>query len=370
MNTARHTALRVLNRCFRDSAWSSQTLDREADSLDDRDRALAMHLVLGVLQNVTLLDTEIDTFLQKKKTQDLPVRNILRLGAFQLLFSDKIPPRAAVYESVSLCKEAGYSSASGLVNAVLRKITDAGRLRTDDLSVLYSHPRWFVDRMIQRHGREFTEALLKANNTEAVLNYHEAFTPGEQYVQDTAAYKAVEMAEPEPGMKVLDACSAPGGKAFTAAVRMDNCGSILACDLHEKKLRLIREGAQRLGISIISVRCEDASVYDSEKAEAFDLVIADVPCSGFGVIRKKPEIRFKTEEQIRNLPAVQKRIAENVGRYVRPGGKLLYATCTIFEEENEEVAHSLRGFDILREKTFWPHIDGTDGFYACVLQKS
>ena len=111
--------------------------------------------------------------------------------------------------------------------------------------------------------------------------------------------------------------------------------------------------------------CHDAVCF-----AGFDLVIADVPCSGFGVIRKKPEIRFKTEEQIRNLPAVQKRIAENVGRYVRPGGKLLYATCTIFEEENEEVAHSLRGFDILREKTFWPHIDGTDGFYACVLQKS
>ena len=369
MNTARQTALQVLNRCFRDSAWSSQTIDREARNLDERDRALVTHLVLGVLQNVTLLDMEIDAFLESKKTPDLPVRNILRLGAFQLLFSDKIPPRAAVYESVQLCKDVGFSSAAGLVNAVLRKIADTGLLPTDDLSVLYSHPRWFVERMIERHGREFTEALLKANNTEAPLNYHDAFAPGEQYVQDAAAYTAVEMAKPEPGMKVLDACSAPGGKAFTSAVMMNNSGSILACDLHEKKLRLIREGAQRLGISIISVQCEDASVYDSGKEEAFDLVIADVPCSGFGVIRKKPEIRFKTEEQIRNLPAVQKRIAENVAGYVKPGGKLLYATCTIFEEENEEIAHNINGFEILKEKTFWPHIDGTDGFYACVLRK-
>lgn len=369
MNTARQTALQVLNRCFRDNAWSAQTIDREAKVLDERDRSLAMHLVLGVLQNVTLLDMEIDTFLQSKKTPDLPVRNILRLGAYQLLFSEKIPPRAAVYESVKLCREAGFSSASGLVNAVLRKIAEAGLLPTDDLAVRYSHPRWFVDRMTERHGYAFTEALLQANNTEAVLNFHDAFVPGEQYVQDMAAYKAVEMAEPEPGMKVLDACSAPGGKAFTAAVMMENRGSILACDLHEKKLRLIREGALRLGISVISVQCEDASVYDSAKAEAFDLVIADVPCSGFGVIRKKPEIRFKPEEQIRNLPAIQKRIAANVARYVKPGGKLLYATCTVFEEENEEIAHALQGFEILKEKTFWPHIDGTDGFYACVLRR-
>jgi 16S rRNA (cytosine967-C5)-methyltransferase len=369
MNTARHTALQVLNRCFRDSAWSSQTIDIEAKHLDERDRALVTHLVLGVLQNVTLLDTEIDAFLHGKKTPDLPVRNILRLGAFQLLFSDKIPPRAAVYESVQLCREAGFSSAAGLVNAVLRKIADAGLLPTDDLSVLYSHPRWFVERMIERHGRAFTEALLQANNTEAPLDYHDAFAQGERYVQDMAAYTAVEMAKPEPGIRVLDVCSAPGGKAFTAAVMMENRGSILACDLHEKKLRLIRESAQRLGISIITVQCGDASVYDSGKAEAFDLVIADVPCSGFGVIRKKPEIRFKTEEQIRNLPVIQKKIAENVAGYVKPGGKLLYATCTVFEEENEEIAHALQGFEILKEKTFWPHIDGTDGFYACVLRK-
>ena len=370
MNTARQTALQVLNRCFRDGAWSAQAIDRSAKDLNERETALASHLILGVLQNVTLLDFEIDSFLHGKKTPDLTVRNILRLGAYQLLFSDRIPPRAAVNESVQLCKSAGFSSAAGLVNAVLRRISETGMIPTDDLVVRYSHPKWFVDRMLERHGYAFTEALLKANNTEAVLNFHDAFAPGEQYVQDMAAYTAVEMAEPKPGMTVLDSCSAPGGKAFTAAVMMNNSGSIIACDLHEKKLRLIREGAQRLGISIISAACEDASVYDAGKREAFDLVIADVPCSGFGVIRKKPEIRFKTVEQIKNLPAVQKRIAENVAGYVKPGGKLLYATCTVFEEENEEIAHSLRGFDILKEKTFWPHIDGTDGFYACVLQKN
>ena len=370
MKTARQAALHVLNRCFRDKAWSAQTIDHEAEQLaDKRETALVSYLVLGVLQNFSLLDMEIDFFLRGKKVQDLPVRNILRMGAFQLLFSDKIPARAAVYESVELCRIAGYASAAGMVNAVLRRIADAGLLPTEDLAVRYSHPRWFVDRLIKRHGREFTEALLAADNTEAAIEYHEAFVPGERYVQDPAAYAAVQMALPEPGMKVLDACSAPGGKAFTAAVMMKNRGSILACDLHEKKLRMINDGAERLGISIITTRRADAAVRDPECLNAYDLVIADVPCSGFGVIRKKPEIRFKTEEQVLNLPAVQRKITENLAGYVRPGGKLLYSTCTVFEEENEEIAHGLEGFSILEEKTFWPHTDGTDGFYACVLKK-
>ena len=371
MNYARQTALHILNRCFKDHAWSSQTIDREVRSLsDERDIALVSYLVLGVLQNTMLLDEEIDSFLRGRKIKDLPVKNILRLGAYQLLFSEKIPVRAAVYESVELCKSAGFSSASGMVNAVLRKIAEAGLLHFDELSIRYSHPKWFVDRMEQRHGRAFTEALLAADNMEAELQYYEAFTPGECYVQDAAAYAAVLMAKPEPGMKVLDACAAPGGKSFTAAVMMNNVGSILSCDIHDKKLRLIREGAERLGITIISTLCADASVPDPGKTEAFDLVIADVPCSGFGVIRKKPEIRFKTEEEIRSLPTIQKRIADNLAGYVKPGGRLLYSTCTVFEEENEAVAHSLHGFDILDEKTFWPHIDGTDGFYACLLRRN
>ena len=223
--------------------------------------------------------------------------------------------------------------------------------------------------MISRHGRAFTEALLEADNAEPPTVHHAAFAPGETYVQDAAAFQAVEMAHPEPGMRVLDACSAPGGKSFTASVLMENHGSILSCDIHEKKLSLIRSGADRLGIGIIRTLCCDAGEYRSEFDRAFDLVIADVPCSGFGVIRKKPEIRLKTEEEILGLPAVQKRILNNVARYVAPGGKLLYSTCTVFEEENEQVAHSLAGFEMIDEKTFWPHLDGTDGFYACVLRK-
>ncbi|MBP5169930.1 MAG: methyltransferase domain-containing protein [Oscillospiraceae bacterium] len=369
MPGARSTALTVLNRCFDSGAWSQQTLNSALAKLDKREASLASRLTLGVLQNYMLLDYRIDALLTGKKKLDLPVRNILRLGAYQILFSDRIPARAAVSESVALCRTCGFSSAGGLVNAVLRKLADGDLSIPEDLSIRYSHPGWFVERMKARFGLPFTEALLAANNTEPSIDRHEAFIPGETYVQDLAAYTAVEMADPQPGMRVLDVCAAPGGKSFTAAVLMKNEGKILSCDIHEKKLSLISEGAERLGISIIETRCADAGRFLPELEKAFDLVIADVPCSGFGVIRKKPEIRMKSYEEIEKLPAVQKRIADNVSRYVVPGGKLLYSTCTVFEEENEMISHSICGFEILQEKTFWPHLDGTDGFYACVLRK-
>ncbi|MBQ3373976.1 MAG: methyltransferase domain-containing protein [Oscillospiraceae bacterium] len=369
MPGARSTALMVLNRCFESGAWSQQTLNSAIEKLDKRDASLASRLTLGVLQNYMLLDYVIDALLTGKKRLDAPVRNILRIGAYQILFSDRIPARAAVSESVELCRASGFASACGLVNAVLRKLADGNVHLPDDLSVRYSHPKWFVDCMADRHGLPFTEALLAANNTEPPVDRHEAFKPGQTYVQDRAAYTAVEMASPQPGMRVLDACAAPGGKSFTAAVLMKNEGSILSCDIHEKKLSLISEGAERLGISILKTRCADAGCFLPELQEAFDLVIADVPCSGFGVIRKKPEIRMKSTEEIRRLPAVQKKIVDNVSRYVAPGGRLLYSTCTVFEEENEQIVHSITGFEILQEKTFWPHLDGTDGFYACVLRK-
>ena len=369
MPDARSAALTVLNRCFDSRAWSQQTLNSAAAKLDKREIKLASRLTLGVLQNYMLLDYWIDSLLTGKKKLDLPVRNVLRLGAYQILFSDRIPARAAVSESVALCRSCGFSSACGLVNAVLRKIADGSMHLPADLSIRYSHPRWFVERMKARHGLPFTEALLAANNTEPPLDQHEAFTPGEIYVQDRAAYNAVEMADPQPGMRVLDVCAAPGGKSFTAAVLMQNSGNILSCDIHEKKLTLISEGAERLGIKIIETRCADAGCFYPELENAFDLVIADVPCSGFGVIRKKPEIRMKSFEEIEKLPALQKKIADNVSRYVVPGGKLLYSTCTVFEEENEKIAHGIAGFEVLQERTFWPHLDGTDGFYACVLRK-
>lgn len=367
MHNARTAALTALNRCFKSGAWASQVLDNEIKDLDQRDRALATRLTMGVIQNYMLLDFYIDSLCKKL---DLPVRNILRMGAYQIVFSDRIPDRAAVNESVELCRAAGYKSATGLVNAVLRKIAAGGISQPEELYVKYSHPKWFVDRMIADKGLDFTIELLKANNGDAEICTHEAFSQGERYVQDRAAYEAVVMAAPSKGMSVIDVCAAPGGKSFTSAVMMENSGRILSCDIHEKKLNLIREGSMRLGIDIIETVHSDALVHNPDYDEAFDLVIADVPCSGFGVIRKKPEIRFKTEDEIAGLPSIQKKILSNVSSYVKPGGKILYSTCTVFKEENEDVSSSLSGFTKIKEKTFWPNVDGTDGFYACVMIKN
>ena len=383
MANGRSAALKTLNRCFGKGGWSSQVLSSEIDMLDRREAALATRLALGVMQNSMLLDFYIDSYVLSPERLELPVRNILRLGAYQILFNSRIPASAAVNSSVELCREARLASASGLVNAVLRKISSAAAEEklpqipfsgAERLSLLYSHPLWFVRRLVDSFGEAFAEAFLKADNEEAPAENHPAFAEGETYVQDGAAYASVLMARPKPGMRVLDACSAPGGKSFTCAVLMNNEGSITSCDIHEKKLRLVEEGARRLGIGIIGTRPADASEFIPEFESAFDLVIADVPCSGFGVIRKKPEIRYKSESEIGNLPQIQKRILANLSRYVVPGGTLLYSTCTVFPEENSGVVSGFLGdnsaFSLEAEKTFYPNTDGTDGFYAAVLHRT
>lgn len=375
---SRECAFRALKRCTQQGSWSSQTIDSEirhfsGDAPENRkDAALAARIVLGVLQNITLLDYYIDTFAKRPEKLDPDVRNVLRIGVYQLKCMDRIPEHAAVNESVALCRKCGYSSASGLVNAVLRKIA-SGCPEPDSLAVKYSHPQWFIDRLISRHGEKFAEEFLVADNTEPPLETHEAFASGETYVQDGAAFEAVKMVSPRPGTRVLDVCAAPGGKSFTSAVLMENKGEIVSCDIHEKKLRLVSEGASRLGIGIIRVLPADAGIYIPEFDSAFDTVIADVPCSGFGVIRKKPEIRFRNEEEIAGLPQIQKRILNNVAHYVKPAGKLLYSTCTVFPEENEDVVFSFlnanAGFRLLQQRTFYPNTDNTDGFFAAVLER-
>lgn len=430
---ARQAALEALMRCRRDGAWSGDVLDSilTRAGLDRRDAALTSRLCLSVLQNDRLCDFYIDAFCHAKL--EPAVRDILRLGVCQLLFFDRIPARAAVSETVALCREKGYARASGLVNAVLRRIAEEkdrlpeipGEGTAAYLSVRYSHPEWLCTYLIREKGYPFTEAFLQKNNEPPALfiqvntlkvtaaDYIRALRraeipfegmepdgcialeggaakelPGYEeglfYVQDRAARLAAEIAAPAPGMRVLDACACPGGKSFAAAVRMGNRGSILSCDIHEKKLRLLESGAGRLGIDIISTRTMDARAFDPALESAFDLVIADVPCSGLGVIAKKPEIRAKDPDSLRALPEIQSAILDNLSRYVKPGGTLLYSTCTILREENEGVAEAfLQTHDgycpdafsvgvINGESgmyTFWPNVDGTDGFFAAKFRR-
>ena len=431
---ARQAALENLERFRRDGAWSGSGIDSAIKKygLDGREAALTARLCLGVLQNSILCDYYIGCYCRAKL--EPKVRDILRLGVYQLLFMDKIPARAAVSESVALCKASGYARAAGLVNAVLRRVAenadalpeipDQGSAKY--LSIKYSHPEWLVQNVMDRKGYAFAEAFLAANNrpagltvqvnrlqvspedytralARAEISFREVpglpgcveleggsavalpgFDQGLFYVQDRAARTAVEIAAPKPGMQVLDACSCPGGKSFAAAIAMENRGSILSCDIHEKKLRLVRSGAERLGITIIDTCPRDAREPDESLHQCFDLVIADVPCSGLGVIGKKPEIRNKERTSLQELPAIQRDILRNLSDFVRPGGTLLYSTCTILEEENEQIVraflaerddYTLEGFHVAGIDcpdgmyAFWPNIDGTDGFFAAKLKR-
>lgn len=434
---AREAALDALEKCRRDGAWSGAAIDSviKKAGLDSRESALAARLCLGVMQNDVLCDYYIDAFCSQKSAKLEPkLRDILRLGVYQLTMLDKIPPRAAVNETVALCRYAHLSRATGLVNAVLRRVGDArdnlpeikNPGTAEHLSTKFSHPIWLTSRLIDERGYAFAEAFLRECNTPPTLDIQvntlkitvsdycrmldeadiayklrafpagsielgggavtalPGFDDGLFYVQDRAARLAVEIAAPERGMRVLDACSAPGGKSFSAAVRMENEGSILACDIHEKKLALINRGAERLGIDIITTRARDARERDAALTAAFDLVIADVPCSGIGVIRKKPEIRRKRAEEIANLPAIQLDILNSLADTVKPGGALVYSTCTVLRAENEAVVaaflasrgdFALEPFALGEElvesgmRTFWPNTDGTDGFFAARLKR-
>lgn len=435
MATAREAALRALEKCRRAGAWSDAVLGSVMDAagLSGPDRGLCAALCYGVLQNRTLLDYA----LQLRSTMPLnrvepKVLDLLRLGACQILLMEKIPAPAAVNESVRLCRSLGFARAAGYVNALLRALAADPTLpepkgdAAERFSILYSHPRWLVELLLARLGEAETEALLRGNNRPAPLclqvNTLKTDTPtlerqlraegveterhpelpdcllaesggalarlasfqaGHFYVQDPAARLSVLAAAPRPGERVLDLCASPGGKSFAAAIASGGGAAITACDLHENKLRRLQTGAERLGIRLETLAA-DARENRPDWNGQFDLVIADVPCSGLGVIRKKPDIRWKDPAPFAALPALQRAILANAARYVRPGGRLLYATCTLRPEENEEVASGFAGREDFEALDFeglggsrsaegmlqlWPQRHGTDGFFIALMRK-
>ncbi len=386
--SARTTALSALIACRRQNGWSDGVLKSyiERDRLDRRDAALASRLCYGVLQNRMLLDHGLAQCLDRGMASLQPiVADILRLGAYQILFMDRIPVSAAVDEAVEQGKKYANRQAAGLINAVLRAL--ARRKDTlaepESLAVRYSHSEELVSLLKESVGEEDLEPLLACDNEspETALQTNplrctaeeafaalesegvqptphpwlpgcftvsgagsperlDAFQKGLVYVQDPAAKLAALAAEPKPGQHVLDCCGAPGGKSFAAAMEMENRGELLCCDLHEGKLRLVREGAERLGITIIRTQAQDARTAPEEWNGQFDLVICDAPCSGLGVIRKKPDIRYKDLKETEKLPELQLAILDRVCNCVKPGGTLLYSTCTILKRENEQVVRS------------------------------
>ena len=436
---ARETALQILISMRTAHAWSDAALASHLsrDGLSAPDRMLATRLVYGVLQNQMLLDFWIGAYCSQKPDHlQPPLLDILRLGVYQIVFLDKIPDSAAVNESVKLAKSCGRGAAAGLVNAVLRKValnrqnlpTVPNRDPAVFLSVTYSHPKWLVKRLLTLLGPAETESFLRENNApvpltvqvnslkttqEALTEELEAagvsaekhpwvpgclelsgagnptelpsFQTGKILIQDAAARLVTLAARPAPGEQVLDVCAAPGGKSFSAAIAMENRGRILACDLYPKKLSLIREGAARLGITCIETAAADGRETHPEWRESADLVLVDAPCSGLGIIRKKPDIRYKKPDDLLMLPLLQSAILANAATYVRPGGALVYSTCTILPEENEQTTDAFLAehreftqdpFELPEpvgrtdgRLTLWPQRNHVDGFYICRMKR-
>ena len=430
---ARDTALEVLLQVAKANAWSDGSLKRTIakNGLDSRDASLATRLSYGVIQNKMLLDYYIDVWCSQRADHLEPVvLNILRLGGYQILFMDKIPHSAAVNEAVEMVKRWGRPKAAGMVNAILRKFVtnwmDMPALpqgtTADYLSVRYSHPKWLVKRLLDILGPEETEQYLQKNNETVPttiqvnplkttaeklekelsaagisvekhpwqsgcfkvsgtgdLENLTAFREGHFTVQDTAARLVATIAAPKPTDRVMDVCAAPGGKSFALAMDMGDRGDILSCDIHPHKLKLIENGAKRLGLQSVRTALADGSESHAAWIAQADLVVADVPCSGLGIIRKKPDIRYKNPKELAALPKIQRAILENAATYVRPGGTLIYSTCTVLPEENEEVTRDflmqheefeLTPFELPigkteGELTLWPQRFDTDGFYIC-----
>jgi len=388
---ARETALNALIACRKEGAWSNGVLKEYVirDRLDSRDAALAARLCYGVLQNRNKLDFYLKQLLTGRIKDLHPViHDILHLGLYQIYEMDKIPESAAVNESVDLakkyCKKQRF--APGLVNGVLRNaVKTKGMLKEPaSLEDRYSHP-WELIKLLRDYvGKDRIERMLQANkeapSTTVQVNTlklsteqlrlrleeegvtalpHEwmadclvlgstgdleklpSFREGLFYVQDPAAKLSVLCADlPKKQIRILDCCSAPGGKSFAASVATEAMAEITSCDIHEHKVPLIRKGAERLGFGNITARQQDATEFVSEWEEAFDAVICDVPCSGYGIIRKKPDIRCKNPEDMNSLPELQLQILKNQARYLKKGGLLIYSTCTLVRAENEGVVEA------------------------------
>lgn len=433
MPNARQVAFNALLKIQKNNAYSNIALDHflSKSELDTRDKSFVSALFYGVIERAITIDYNLGLYLSKPLKKLKPeVLVLLRLGAYQLLFMEKIPSSAAVNETIKLSKKNGLNYAGGLINAVLRKVSTNGLCLPDEkdeinyLSVKYSCPQWLVKKWIGEYGKEDTLGILSESlgvsdvyirvnttkidsdtlieelknegistqktNTENALKISfggndiekiNSFNKGLFHVQDLACQLCVKALDIKEGHIVFDLCSAPGGKAFTAAQYVGNSGKILCFDIYEKRVELIKKGAERLNLKKIEGLVGDASVYN-DKIGLADRVLCDVPCSGLGIIKRKPEIKYKSYDEISQLKKLQYPILDNASKYVKVGGKLLYSTCTLSKVENEEVCERFikehKNFKKLKPLgelfdeeyiTLMPHKNGTDGFFIALFER-
>lgn len=436
MKSPRQCVFDILLKIHKDSAYSNLALDSELDSqsLSGVDRAFVSALVYGTLERSITLDYQIEQNLNqpisKLKAQVLIA---LRMGAYQILFMDKIPSSAAVNESVKLVKSNGCAFASGLVNAVLRKVDKQGIVLPDKkglyyYSIKYSCPKWLIKLWKDAYGEENAVGIAKASlgGAETVIRVNtlrttreelkeklalqgvscreadfdenalvlekagslkklDAYSQGLFHVQDTASQLCCQALDAKAGDTVIDVCSAPGGKAFTVAQYMNNEGRLVACDVYEGRLNLIKNGAERLGITIVEAVENDGSVHNPSFLQA-DRILCDVPCAGLGVIRRKPEIRFKESAEVDKLPEIQYSILKTSAAYLKKGGILVYSTCSLNPAENEEIItrflkengdfesvkvlpQIIRHGEDTDYLTLMPHLHTSDGFFVSAIRR-
>lgn len=442
MKSARQIVLNLLVQMSKTAGYSNIMLDKKLDesNLSRQDKSFATALFYGVIERRITLDAVIAEHSNiniRKVSPD--VLEILRMGIYQLLYMDSVPDSAAVNESVKLAKYIRKPKVKGYVNAVLRGfIRTSKKLPTGDnavasLSIEYSCPEWLVEKWRSEYGEDNLHRILESSiivppmairvnttkiSTQELLTQFNAagikatisplapdsiiikgtggiqesdlYRRGFFHVQDISAQLCCHALEPKPGETALDLCSAPGGKAFTIAQLMNNEGNVMAYDLHRNRTRLIEQGAKRLGIDIIKVSQGDAKVFDDGIPLA-DKVICDVPCSGLGIVRRKPEIKYKNHDDFAKLPQIQLDILCNAAKYVKVGGVLLYTTCTLSRAENDNVVDDFyiqhnKSFNRAKlpellinsdgetshdgsVKTLFPDINGGDGFFIAAFRR-
>ncbi len=417
LSAPRETALKVLHDVDANGAYLNLSLEKALAEakMDQRDSALCTGIVMGVVKNRLYIDHIIGCLSSVKlKKLSVWILNILRMGVYCLKFTDKIPPSATVNECVKLSRRYGHDRAAGYVNAVLRKAAESGdfleNLRGDELlSVKYSMPLWLVEKWKREQPNH--EKLIAAMNEEPQtccrlncgelppefvrneitpyaaiytgkggVTHSEAYKQGLVTVQDPASQLAVLALDIKPGMRVLDLCAAPGGKSVFAAYLG---GEVTACDLYEHKITLINSAAERLGVKLTAL-VNDACVYNPDFEGSFDRVLADVPCSGLGILRRKPDIKWaKTEGDSGDLAEIQQTILDNAAKYLVTDGRLVYSTCTISRAENEGISK----WFLKKHPDFVPaplnvgpepgtariqlrpDIHGTDGFFMAAFVK-
>lgn len=443
MKTVREQVLELLIKIEKEKSYAQLSLKSALEEMEQRDKALATEIFYGTLKYQIQLDYYLNQYAKTpvKKMKPL-IRNILRLSLYQMLHMDKIPVSAVINEAVKIVKKRKMQGLSGFVNGVLRQIDrdketlqlpDSQKYPVQYLAIHYAFPEWLIKMWLADYGQVETEKICEALNKRAIvcgrynslrgereetqalllkegfeiqpgqlleeafylkkvnsLQNSTSFQEGRWTVQDESAMLVAHVVQPQPGQKILDMCSAPGGKSMHMAALMQNKGEIICCDIHPHKLELIEKNAERLGIDIMQPTLQDGALFKKEWEGKFDRVLLDAPCSGLGIMKRKPDIRLnKSKEALEEIASIQKTLFKNALRYLKEEGLIIYSTCTISTLENEKLVRAImetEGLELvnivdtiptilhpyIQDKgmiQILPYMADTDGFFIACLRK-